>query len=341
MKYKVGMYGGSFNPLHLGHVNNIITASNLCEKLYIVLSVTNDENEIDHRERFMWLKNITSEMENVEVFEIFDKNISKDTYDWETGANDIKNYINKPIDVVFSGDDYQGKDRWEKLYPGSEIYYIPRSNINISSTEIRENPYKYFDYLPNCVKPYYTKKVCIIGTESTGKTTLTRNLAKYFNTTHVEEAGRYICDDAGGIDNMQPYHYFEILFKHKELEKEALKNANKVLLIDTDSLITLYYYQLGFENTNELNKAFEDVANGISVLNNYDLYIFLEPDVEWVQDGTRTYGDPEVRKENNKKLKKIFDENGIKYVCVNGDYDNRYQKSKQLIEQLFSENCYK
>ena len=338
MKYKVGMYGGSFNPLHLGHVNNIITASNLCEKLYIVLSVTNDENEIDHRERFMWLKNITLEMENVEVFEIFDKNISKDTYDWETGANDIKNYINKPIDVVFSGDDYQGKDRWEKLYPGSEIYYIPRSNINISSTEIRENPYKYFDYLPNCVKPYYTKKVCIIGTESTGKTTLTRNLAKYFNTTHVEEAGRYICDDAGGIDNMQPYHYFEILFKHKQLEKEALKNANKVLLIDTDSLITSYYYQLGFENTNELNKAFEDVAKGISVLNNYDLYIFLEPDVEWVQDGTRTYGDPEVRKENNKKLKKIFDENGIKYVCVSGDYDNRYQQSKHLIEELLSDS---
>ena len=49
------------------------------------------------------------------MFEIFDKNISKDTYDWDTGANDIKNYINKPIDVVFSGDDYQGKDRWEKL----------------------------------------------------------------------------------------------------------------------------------------------------------------------------------------------------------------------------------
>lgn len=338
MKYKVGMYGGSFNPLHLGHVNNIITASNLCEKLYIVLSVTNDENEIDHRERFMWLKNITSEMQNVEVFEIFDKNISKDTYDWETGANDIKNYINKPIDVVFSGDDYQGKDRWEKLYPGSEIYYIPRSNINISSTEIRENPYKYFNYLPNCVKPYYTKKVCIIGTESTGKTTLTRNLAKYFNTTYVEEAGRYICVDAGGIDNMQPYHYFEILFKHKQLEKEALKNANKVLLIDTDSLITLYYYQLGFENTNELNKAFEDVAKGISVLNNYDLYIFLEPDVEWVQDVTRTCGDPEVRKENNKKLKKIFDENRIKYVCVSGDYDNRYQQSKQLIEELLSDS---
>lgn len=334
MKYKVGMYGGSFNPLHLGHVNNIIIASNLCEKLYLVLSVTDDENEIDHRERFMWLKNITLEMDNVEVFEIFDKNTSKDTYDWENGANDIKKYINQPIDVVFSGDDYKGKDRWEKLYPESEIYYIPRSNINISSTKIRENPYKYFEYLPNCVRPYYTKKICIIGTESCGKTTLVRNLAKYFNTTHVEEAGRYICDAAGGIDNMQPYHYFEILFKHKQLEKEALENANKVLIIDTDSLITLYYYQLGFENTNELNKAFEKVAKGISMLNDYDLYIFLEPDVEWVQDGTRTYGDPKVREKNNKKLKAIFNENNINYVCINGSYNERYEKSKQEIETL-------
>ncbi|MBE6159567.1 MAG: multifunctional transcriptional regulator/nicotinamide-nucleotide adenylyltransferase/ribosylnicotinamide kinase NadR [Lactobacillales bacterium] len=334
MKYKVGMYGGSFNPLHLGHVNNIITASNLCEKLYLVLSVTDDENEIDHRERFMWLKNITSEMDNVEVFEIFDKNTSKDTYDWETGANDIKKYINAPIDVVFSGDDYKGKNRWEQLYPESEIYYIPRENINISSTEIRENPYKYFEYLPNCVRPYYTKKICLIGTESCGKTTLVRNLAKYFNTTHVEEAGRYICDDAGGIDNMQPYHYFEILFKHKQLEKEALKNANKVLLIDTDSLITLYYYQLGFENTNEINSAFENIAKGISVLNNYDLYIFLEPDVRWVQDGTRTYGDEEVRKQNNEKLKAIFDENNINYICINGTYQERYEKSKKEIEKV-------
>jgi HTH-type transcriptional repressor of NAD biosynthesis genes len=332
--YKIGMYGGSFNPLHLGHVNDIIEASNQCEKLYLVLSNTNDPKEIDHRERLMWLKSITSDMENVEVFEIFDRNTSKETYDWNLGAQDIKNYIGKPIDAVFSGDDYKGRNIWETLYPESEIVYFPREEINISSTQIRENPFEYYNYLPKVVQKYYTKKVCIVGTESCGKSTLVRNLAKYFNTTFVEEAGRFICDEAGGIDNMQKYHYFEILFKHKQLEKEALQYANKILFIDTDSLITLYYYQLGFGNVEQTNRDFESIATSISNLNNYDLYLLLEPDVKWVQDGTRTYGEEEVRQKNNEILKRILDTNNIKYVSINGNYQERYEQSKQLVKKL-------
>lgn len=330
MKYKIGMYGGSFNPLHLGHINDIIMAANQCEKLYVVLSNTNDPNEINHKERFMWLKNITSDIENVEVFEIFDRNENKDTYDWQTGANDIKKYIGTKIDVVFSGDDYRGKNIWEKLYDESEIIYFPRNEINISSTEIRTNPFKYYEYLPKIVQRYYAKKVCIIGTESCGKSTLVRNLAKVFNTSYVEEAGRTVCDEAGGIDNMQRKHYFEILFEHKNKEKEALNNVNKILFIDTDSLITLYYYNLAFGNLESKDIAFNDIASNISVLNDYDLYLFLEPDVEWVQDGTRTYGEEEIRKKNNDKLKDLLLKNNIKYEIIRGNYQERYEQAKKL-----------
>lgn len=332
--YKVGMYGGSFNPLHQGHVNDIIVASNQCETLYVVLSVSDNPEEIDHRERYMWLKHITDDMKHVEVIEIFDHSLTKDEYDWKLGALDVKKKIGKPIDVVFAGDDYQGKHIWETLYPESEIIYLSRDIIPISSTQIRKNPYEYFEYLPNCVRPYYTKRICFIGTESCGKTTLVRNLAKYFNTTHVEEAGRYICDDAGGIDNMQPKHYFEILLKHKALEKEALKHANKVLLVDTDSLITLYYYQLGFEQTGEVTETFQTIAKGISELNQYDMYLFLEPDVAWVQDGTRTYGEEEVRKSNNDRLKQIYQNQNIVCHCISGNYEERFEKAKTLIKQI-------
>lgn len=332
--YKVGMYGGSFNPLHLGHVNDIIKASNQCEELYVVLSVMNNFLEIDHRERFKWLKNITKHMSNVKVIEIFDDNSSKDSYDWDKGASDIKSIIAKKIDVVFAGDDYKDKNIWEKLYPEAEVIYFSRKEVNVSSTMIRENPYKYFDYLPSVVQRYYIKKVCIIGTESCGKTTLVENLALYFNTTRVLEAGRYICDDAGGIDNMQKYHYFDILFKHKQLEREALEKANKVLFIDTDSLITLYYYKLGFSTNNKIDKAFKKVATGISDLNDYDLYLFLEPDVAWIQDGTRTYGEDKVREDNNLMLKKLLKDQGIKYLSIKGNYEERYEKACEAVVKL-------
>ena len=113
--YKIGMYGGCFNPLHLGHVNAIIEAANQCEKLYVVMSNSKDPNEIFHKERLKWLKNVTSEMENVEVFEIFDGNDTKDIYDWDNGIKQVKEHIKNKIDVIFAGSDYLGSNVWESV----------------------------------------------------------------------------------------------------------------------------------------------------------------------------------------------------------------------------------
>lgn len=41
----------------------------------------------------------------------------------------------------------------------------------------------------------------------------------------------------------------------------------------------------------------EQLADAISAINNFDLVLFLEPDVEFVQDGTRT---EEIKRKNRK-----------------------------------------
>lgn len=331
--YKIGMYGGCFNPLHNGHVNAIIEASTRCEKLYVVMSNSKDKNEINHRERLMWLKTVTKDIDNIEVFEIFDENDNKYEYDWESGVKQVKDYIKENIDVIFAGDDYKGTNTWENAYPESKVEYLKRDGI--SSTLIRSDVYKYFDYLPKIVQNYYLKKVCIIGTESCGKTTLVRKLAKMYNTTHVEEMGRYVCEEAGGIDNMQKKHYIDILSRHKVSEQEAIKHANKLLFVDTDSLITLYYYILDFGIKTKEDKLFKNMAESIAALNNYDLYLFLEPDVKWVQDGSRTYGEDSVRQNNNKILKKLLEDNKIKYISISGTYNERLKKATKEINKLF------
>ena len=159
---------------------------------------------------------------------------------------------------------------------------------------------------------------------------------RYFNTSYVLEAGRDICEKLGSPNLLQRKDYFDILLEQKSLEKKAIENANKVVFIDTDSLYTLFFYQMEY-NGESYDKNIKQMAESISFLNDYDLYIFLEPDTKFVQDGYRTNASDEFRHMNNNKLKDILQKNEINYVSISGSYDERYNKSKQLVKELLKE----
>lgn len=331
--YNVGMYGGSFDPVHLGHVNDIVKASSMCKELYIVLSYSKNRDHVNYKQRYQWLAEITKEIENIKIIAIEDVNSSKDNYNWDKGAKDIKNAINKNIDVVFCGDDYKETNRFESLYPESEVIYFSRSIINISSTEIRKNPIKYWDYLPKVVQPYFCKKVLIVGSESTGKSTLTRNLALAFNTTYLEEVGRTICERAKSEDMMLETDFLEIMVKHKAKEYEKLIEANKVLFIDTDCITTLFYSGFLCEDDGNVS-AYKKLCDGINHFNKYDLIIYLDIDTDFIQDGTRNEEIRDNRKKYSNMLKSLMNGYGLKYYEINGSYLNRFEKSFDLVKNL-------
>ena len=333
--HKVGMYGGSFDPLHLGHVNDIIKASSMCQELHVILSYSLNRDSVHYKQRYQWLVEVTKELENVFLHAIEDGDDSKSTYNWELGAENIKDSIGQDIDVVFCGSDYQGTGRFEALYPESEIVYFDRDIVKISSTEIRENLIDFWDYIPKAVRPYYTKKVLLVGGESTGKSTLTRNLALAFNTVYLEEVGRTVCERAQNENMMMEEDFLEIMVKHKAKEYDKLKEANKVLFEDTDCLTTLFYSGFLCEN-NKVNEAYKKLATGINYFNKYDLVIFLEPDVEFIQDGTRNEKIKKNRQMYSDILEDTFTGYGLKYIKLGGSYLNRFETAYKLVRELIS-----
>lgn len=336
MRYKVGMFGGSFDPLHVGHIHDIIRAASVCEELYVMISWCDGRESTSKELRYRWILNSTRHLHNVKIILIEDKAVSKEEYNteyyWENGANDIKQTIGKPIDAVFCGTDYYGTNRFESLYcPESEVVYFDRTEVPISSTDIRKWAFDNWDYIPCVCKDYYTAKVLIVGGESTGKSTLAQNLAMAYNTNFVSEVGRETCDYAGGEEFMIADDLIENFLRQKENARKASALSNRVLFVDTDALTTGFYCDLLL---NENKETMSKLADAINQTNKWDLVLFLEPDgTEFVQDGTRNEDIKSDREYYSGLLKKWFEENGVNFITISGDYLNRFNVAKEMIKE--------
>lgn len=339
-KKTVGMYGGKFLPPHMGHVYAATKASAYVDELYIVVCYnpqidklycqnSKDIPYIPGPERVRMWTRIMKDLPHVKVIGVGDHETSEDKYDWDLGGLNIKKAIGKEIDFVF-GSEPEYATYFNANFPGSEYITIDsaRKYYPISATKIREEGvFNNWNFIPNEIKPWFIKRVVLIGTESCGKSTLTKNLARLYNTTYVPEYGRTVCEDIGGEDVMVEEDFNRIALHQHHVEQEAIKNANKLVFIDTETMITQYYSEL------ILGKRLP-LLDAIIKEQSYDMILFFEPDVDWVDDGTRTHGDAFERKQNNVFLKNMLKRYGVQYHTIDGSYYERLEKCFDLVNTI-------
>ena len=155
-----------------------------------------------------------------------------------------------------------------------------------------------------------------------------------YNTNFVSEVGRDTCDYAGGEDFMIAEDLYENILRQKINVMDAAKHSNRILFVDTDALTTMFYswFLLGDDSVDHVKCT--KLAKAVNNISYWDLVIFLEPDVEFVQDGTRSEEIAQNRIEYSEKIKHLLRKSGIEFFTIGGDYLNRFNKAKELIENV-------
>ncbi len=320
--YDVGVIGTFYDPLHIGHLNSIYDGANECKELYVVLFYSETNDSINYKVRYQWIYNLTNHFDNIKIILCNSNNENIEGY--------IKKEINKKIDVCYCQKEHN------PIISNTKIINMENS-IPYTSEEIKKNPLKHWEYLPIPVKAQYVKKILIIGNESTGKSVMSKSLANLYNTECVEEYSRYICSACGGENYMVSEDFEEIVYQHKLNIINATKTANKLLFIDTDAFMSYYYRNqcdLDFENKESILDD-EEIIRKIS--GEYDLVLFMESDVPYVQDDLRIVerNDEEQRESCTKKIKELYCRNGIKYEIISGNYYQRLKKAQKIINKKF------
>src|SRR5581483_4031208 len=206
---------------------------------------------------------------------------------------------------------------------------LARQRVPVSATAIRRDPFANWSFIPECVRPYFVKRVAVVGAESTGKTTLARELATHYQTSWVPEFARQYLDLK---DSERPLAALtladigEIARGQLNSEERLARLANRVLICDTELLTTRLWSEHFFG-------ACEGWIERAAAERHYDLYLLTDLDVAWIADPHRDA--PQMREQFMNRLRGELESRERRFVTISGAADERLRRAIAAIDSLF------
>ncbi|HWH68040.1 MAG TPA: AAA family ATPase, partial [Candidatus Sulfotelmatobacter sp.] len=230
-------------------------------------------------------------------------------------------------DAVFTSEDYG--DRYATLM-GSQHVLVDRQRVQvtISGTAIRQDPFIHWQYLEPPVRGWFAKRVCVLGAESTGTTTLAQALAKHLQTPWVQEYGREYSEWklAANDPSWRSEEFEAIAEEQARREDAAAREANRVLICDTNAFATVLWHRryLGTHSPQ---------VEAIARRGRCDLYLLTGEEIPFVQDGLRD--GEHIRHEMHGWFEQALAAQQVRWQLLRGTPEERLRQSLRLIGELF------
>lgn len=315
---------GKFLPFHKGHEAMINFALSKCDFLTVLVCCSDKEN-IPDTVRKSWIEKTFEKQKNVEV----------KTFNYLESELPNTSETSKEVSEIWADIFKKQLPDYSFLITSEEYgifvaacmniqhiaFDIPKKLFPVSATAVRSDVFANWKFLPDSVKPDFAIKVVILGTESTGKTTLTEKLSKHFNCSLVLEAAREIIANSNNF-SFDDLHL--VATEHANRIDKTILADSPLVIIDTDIHTTKSYSRFTFEKELEISA---DIYNS----NRANIYLYLNNDVEYLQDGTRL--SEAERNLLDLSHRQVLTDHNIDIVEINGNWEQRFEKAVEQINR--------
>ncbi|TCN60104.1 cytidyltransferase [Flavobacterium circumlabens] len=321
-KHKVGLTLGKFAPFHKGHQFLIETAISEVDEL-IVLIYDDPVLNIPLATRAGWIREIYPEILVIEGV-----NSPNDTGYTAEIMKIQEDYVlsilgNRTISHFYSSEPY-GEHMSIALKALNRQVDVSRKTIPVSATKIRENPYQYKDFVhPKIYKDLITKAV-LLGAPSTGKTTLTEQLAVHFNTQWMPEYGREYWEKHQINKRLTLEDLLKIAEIHIGKEDALVLQSNRFLFSDTNA-ITTYLFSLDYHGS--ALPELENLAKAAE--SRHDIIFLCDTDIPYDDTWDRS---GEVKREVFQKIIiEDLEARNLKYHMLKGTVAERIEQVSKVL----------
>ncbi|HMI98816.1 MAG TPA: AAA family ATPase [Gaiellaceae bacterium] len=325
-----GLVFGKFMPLHRGHQLLIERALAAADDVTVVVYDSAPSGQYDPMPvelRARWIADLHPEVEAVVPLDdpLRENDDSDDPVHAETYARDLE-FLGR-FDRVFTSEArYQ---RFASLI-GAEHVVVDeaRELVPISGTTIREALYEHRSWLDPRVYASLVRKMALVGTESTGKTTLARLLAERHETLWAHEYGRELWIEQGG--GVTFGDYLKIARAQHQREERMRRDARRFLFCDTTPWTTLHWCLRSHGTADPRLGNIVDRTMG-----EYAWFV-CDDDFPWAQDGWRVMGDGEARRFQQLQLDDL-EARGVPYEVLSGTIEERLETVAAKLQQRSTE----